>query len=159
MNLEQFQEYILNPTLKLIDMDSSAARVLLLGTAMVESNLSYIRQVGMKKGGAFGLFQCEQRTYDDVVKYIKREKLLHEKILSACLLDYLPPDADCLMWNLRLAVCIARVHYFRIPKKLPQWDDAQGLCEYYLKFYNTPLGKSTFDKSIDKFREVISKQG
>lgn len=156
MVVSQFRDFILRPTLEMIGLYSKSAEVLILGTGLVESGFNYIKQIGTIRNGGFGFFQCENATYLDIVRYLKVNKKLGDRITAACNIDYFPPTVEPVIWNLRLAVCICRVKYFMIPKELPKSDDLEWICKYYLKYYNTILGKSTFEKSIESFREAAA---
>ena len=153
MIVSEVRDCIIRPTLMSLDLYSASAENLIIGTGLIESNFDHITQ--MKGGVARGFFQCEKITFSDVVSYIKRDKRLHEKVLSTCFLEYIPPDYDFVVWNLKLAVCICRAHYLRFKEKLPKADDAFGLAKYHKTYYNTALGKTNIDESIKVFQRVI----
>jgi hypothetical protein len=155
MIVSEFRDYIIKPTLMALELYSASAENLIIGTGLIESNFDHLTQ--MKGGVARGVFQCEKITYTDVVSYIKRDKRLHEKILSTCFIEYLPPDYSFLIWHLRLAVCICRAHYLRIKENLPQYDDAYGLAKYHKTYYNGP-GKTNIDESVKVFQRVIHEE-
>src|SRR5262249_50020699 len=61
---DDFLASIIRPTLLAIDLHSTAAEQLLLGTAMQESDLIHRRQLG--DGPARGFFQMEPATHNDI---------------------------------------------------------------------------------------------
>ena len=64
LDADQFTRLIIRPALKIIGLDFRAAEELLLGTALQESRLTYLHQLG--GGPALGLFQMEPGTHDDI---------------------------------------------------------------------------------------------
>ena len=63
INLNQFRDEIVAPTLKEIGLYSKAAERLVIGTGLTESRLEYVKQIG---GPALGLYQCEPSTHKDI---------------------------------------------------------------------------------------------
>ena len=61
MDPVDFHDYVIKPTLDQLNLDQPGASFLLLGTALVESNLERVRQVG--GGPALGVFQMEPATH------------------------------------------------------------------------------------------------
>ncbi len=60
-----FQYSIIQPTLQQLGLWSVAAEELLLGTALIESNLIHRRQLGLG-GPALSFFQMESATHNDI---------------------------------------------------------------------------------------------
>jgi hypothetical protein len=153
LNLKQFRLYVVRDALKKINMHSQAAENLLLGTALAESDLTYIKQLHTTNSGAYGLYQCELVTYNDIVKYLNRKPSLSNPIKA--IIPYESwPAINTLMWDMQYATLRARIHYWRITYPLPDADDTEGLCNYYLRHYNTSLGKATFEKAIINFEKA-----
>lgn len=150
--LEDFQQLIVRPTLRLISAWSPNAEMLLLGTALIESNLTFLQQ---HKGPALGLYQIEPATYDALLVYLKRPEnaKLKQSILSACWIDSMP-DAQALIYNLRFATCMARVFYMRFEEPLPEYDDLTALANYYKKYYNTAGGAALPAHFVDMLQGV-----
>lgn len=155
MVVSQFRDFILRPTLEMIGLYSKSAEVLILGTGLVESGFNYIKQIGTIRNGGFGFFQCENATYLDIVRYLKVNKKLGDRITAACNIDYFPPTVEPVIWNLRLAVCICRADFFQVTKPLPSENDAMGLAQYHKKYYNSLKGKTDINKSVVLFQQVI----
>ncbi len=120
MNVDHLIKYIIEPTLHHIDLHSNAAVQLLAGTALVESNLEYLHQIG---GPARGLYQCEPATHSDVwVNFLAHRKPLADKII---MMKPAWPVGDDLLYDAFYATAICRVHYLRDPDPLPPNTDAK----------------------------------
>lgn len=144
----QFQEEVIEPTLdcmgRIIDpkMASTEAKELMLGTGCAESQLKYIKQLG--EGPALGLFQMEPATYADHVKYCERKGEDFKNKVIYCIYQEMyreMPHASHLVFNLRLQVVFARLHYWRVSEPIPKATPAQAA--YWKQFYNSPLGQGT----------------
>ncbi len=151
--LPHFRDLVLRPSLKGIDMWTPAAENLLLLTALVESELSYLKQV--PQGPALGLFQMERRTFNDVLEYLEKRRFIADKIVIACNLDSLIRTDKCFIGNLAYQCMIARVFYWRFEERLPYPDDIEGLANYHKKYYNTKLGKADPKKSIEIYKRYV----
>lgn len=154
MDINQFRLYIIRESLKTAGWWSQAIENLILGTGLVESGLSKFVQDGC--GVARGVFQIEPKTYTDVISYIERDNDKVKIICTACNLGYLPNDVNAVIWNLRFAVLITRMFYYRIVDALPKSEDAQGMYQYYKKFYNSSAGAATEDRDLPIFKQVCS---
>lgn len=154
MDLGSFHDLIIKPSIGTVGLDSIPARVLLLGTALIESELTFLEQKG--PGKAKGFYQMEEKTYQDILRYLNRyeRKNLKERCLAACFYESWPPS-EALIHNLRWATLMCRLKYWMQPQSLPAWDDAQGMAEYHKKYYNTAQGKTDVDKSEQVFNSLI----
>lgn len=152
INLEQLKEDIIWPALHSVNLFSEEAVDLLVGTCCQESLLgTYVTQVG--SGNAMGIYQMEERTYDDIVEnFIFFRKDLYKDIINS--LDYLIfPDADCLIYNMRLSTIMARVHYLRVKEPIPAVGDVEAMAAYWKKYYNTELGKGKESDFVDNYNK------
>ena len=136
-----FRDEIIRPTLMYLGgrFNSPAAVALLLGTALVESRLTYLRQIG--GGPALGVYQIEPATLRDVYKnYLDNRPELAEEIRNRW--GYQGMNlAEQLKGDLFYATVIARLIYYRAPGALPRADDLRGLADYWKQYYNTEQGK------------------
>ena len=146
LNVEHFRELIVRPVLEHLDMHSEAAENLVLGTGIHESALCYLVQLG--GGPALGLYQMEPATHDDIRRYINRKPNL-------VLLESDGTEADEMVWNLKYATCMCRIHYWRRPEPLPDADDADGMGEYWKRWYNSNLGAGTADGFARDYRQYV----
>jgi len=152
MNRHQFSTAVLKPTLHKIGLYSHEAERLLIGTAIQESRLKYIVQLG--GGPALSYFQIEPDTIHDINEnYLKFRPSLKEKA------DYFKVEnisvEEQIVWNMALSVVYARLHYRRIPEKLPDADDLTGQARYWKRYYNTALGRGTEEEYIANYRREI----
>lgn len=151
MESKQLLEEVIEPTLIFLDMDSPAARKLLLGTAAQESHMGrWIKQI---KGPALGIYQMEPATHDDIWD----NYLAYRPSLVAKLEQLLCPGfskVEQLKWNLAYATAMARIHYRRVPEPLPEGVDPEPLGMYWKEYYNTFEGKGTlseFNHNYERF--------
>ena len=168
IDIGQFKEHIIIPTLTKMGMMSESAVNLLLGTALVESGLKYIKQIG--GGPALGVYQIEPATLHDLYKnYLvrkpKNERFLNEIVnwrTSEWRTSYdgkftsirgadTPTDEiweyleSSLIGNLFYGTAIARLIYRRRPEPLPEADDVHAMAHYWKSWYNTEAGRGTPD--------------
>jgi len=148
----QFRELIAD-TLEEIGLYSEDAVNLLMGTAAQESGFgTYLKQ--LKNGPALGVFQMEPTTFKDILeKYLKHKKNLYCRVYDALGYDFVPNDPELLVYNLKFAIIMARIHYRRVPEPLP--NDLSGYAKYYKKYYNTHLGKGTEEEFIRNYKEYV----
>ena len=157
LNLSQLREYVVVPALQQLGMYSLAAEQLVLGTIAQESHGSYLKQLG--KGPALGLIQMEPATHKDLwLNFIKYKRAIRHALLMMTS-DSVDesydvngwPDHVALIWNLRYAIAMCRVHYYRRPEALPKANDIKALGSYWKNHYNTSLGAGTVEEFINHF--------
>lgn len=138
LNYVQLRTHIIQPTLKHIELWSPAAEEIVLGIAIQESGLHYLKQLGT--GPALGLWQMEPATHNDIwTNFLKAKKHLAAKILW----PYATHDPNRMLFDLAYACAMCRVHLYRCPAALPSAGDVEGQAAYWKKWYNTPLGAGT----------------
>lgn len=128
------------PALQGINLYSVSAENLIVGTALQESRLIYLHQIG---GPALGLMEIQPQTFTDIMRSIKNKPELKELVLKTCYFNELPTNPEVLIGNLTLSVIVARLIYLRDPMPLPPSDDIMALGAVYKKIYNTSTGKGT----------------
>lgn len=137
---------LIKETLLETDAYSHSAVNLLMGTAAQESKLgTYLKQI---RGPALGIMQMEPSTFQDVSNRISRDRQLD--LLEAIGMDAMPRPSD-MVYNLKLAIMMARYKYLLIPKPLPLPDDIPGMAKYWKKYYNTPLGRGTEEEFMRNY--------
>jgi len=144
---KQFKECIIIPTLQHLDPIipySEAAVELLMGTAMVESGLTYLRQLGW--GPALGVYQMEPATHDDIWENYLEYNWTTYKLLRGDPDD--PRQANEMVGNMNYATTMARIHYYRVSEALPEVGDVECMAHYWKKYYNSVLGKGTVLKYL-----------
>jgi len=153
LNLSQLRE----PVLKGLGMYSIAAEQLVLGTICQESRGVYLKQLG--GGPALGICQMEPSTHKDIwLNYLKYQRDIVKDLagyISAAAEDVYAvagyPDHDELISNLKYAVAMCRVHYWRKPNSLPKANDISALASYWKQFYNTVKGAGKTEEFINNF--------
>ena len=81
LDASQLRELVIKPALSEIELWSPAAEELVLGTAIVESRLSFIKQLG--SGPALGLWQIEPDTHRDVYdNFLEYREGLYDQVMS-----------------------------------------------------------------------------
>jgi len=134
MDPVDFHDFIIKPTLDQLNLDQPGASFLLLGTALVESNLQRVRQVG--GGPALGVFQMEPATHDDIWEnWLPRRAELARDLLRLSA-DW-PPGATQMVANLQYATAMARCLYRRRPEPLPGPLDIPAMALYWKRYWNT----------------------
>ena len=166
INKDQLQDLITR-TLKDLDaeckvMFTQSAVDLLMMTAAHESRLgTYIKQQG---GPALGIFQMEPATHEDHWEYITPRGWLYDALVAMNL--ECDTNASTMEYNLRYAIVMARIHYYRQPEALPEETERyrgmggkeeylRKLAVYCKKYYNTSAGKATALKYLSDYNELV----
>ena len=152
IDIDHFRLHVVRATLTQMKMWSSAAEELLLGTAVQESGLRYLRQ--FNAGPARGVYQVEPATHDDIVKrYLKRRPVLRKRVDALAASE--PSRIDQLATNLAYATAVCRLRYWMDPEPLPEADDIDGLAAYWKRVYNTPRGKGKASEFAANYRRHV----
>ena len=157
LNLSQLRDYVVVPALQQLGMYSLAAEQLVIGTIAQESHGAYLHQLG--KGPALGLIQMEPATHKDLwVNFIKYKPSISHALLrmtsdsvDECYSANGWPDHVALVWNLRYAIAMCRVHYYRKPQALPGKNDIREIGRYWKVHYNTVHGAGSVDEFVANF--------
>lgn len=135
LDATQLYERVIVPTLEELGLFSEAAAQLVLGTGLQESRLRWIKQLG--KGPALGIYQCEPATHQDYWDhYLKYHDDLTDRIMAWGGTF----DAERLVYDLRYATAMCRIHYRRIRAPLPAAGDVDRQAQYWKRYYNSHLG-------------------
>ena len=151
---DQFTDLIVR-VITMQDLYSASALNLLLGTAATESAFgTYLRQLG--GGSALGAFQMEPATGRDTWEnYLFYGRTPRRQAIYRISGVRSPENNGALEWNIAYAICMARLHYRRIPEPFPLPDDVEGLAQYWKKYYNTPAGKGTVERYVRNYRKYV----
>lgn len=146
MDLTQIYQLIIQPVLNAFGppFNSQAAAVLLLGTAIHESNFQYIAQ--LDGGPALGFWQMEPFTHNDCWQNF----LNYQPTLASAVRQFQVPGAGAqqMVYNAAYACAMARVKYIRAQPPLPNQDDFTNLALYYKQYYNSDLGAAVVDPAL-----------
>ena len=150
---KQLRELVIKPALDGLQMYSESAEEILVFVCACESlGGTYLKQI---KGPAVGIYQMEPATYTDIWEnYIK----YHSNIVNLLSLNFdvhKIPEPNRMIYDLKFATAMARLHFRRHKEPLPQATDLEGLWAYYKKYYNTPLGKAEKEPSIKHYQKFI----
>lgn len=138
LDAHQFVDLVIEPALETLGLHSQAAVELLLGTALQESGLRFLRQ--LNDGPALGLFQMEPATHDDIhLNFLAFKPELRGKLEILCTMAH--PSA--LAGNSWYAAAMCRLHYYRVAEQLPPAGNAVAQAAYWKRHYNTPLGRGS----------------
>lgn len=159
MNANQLRVNVVRPALQSVSgWWTPAAENLVMGTASVESNLEYVKQ--LKGGSAISLWQIEAATHDDLWRnWLKYRPGIATAILRASGMDpafgwALSVPHEHLMTNLTYGALMCRCYYRRIPAPLPAADDVAGMARYWKQHYNTSAGAGTIEMFLRFYLKV-----
>ena len=143
--VDQLRDLIIKPALQDLVMYSEEAAELLVFTCAVESEGgTYLHQVS---GPALGIYQMEPATYNDIWQnYINNKPDLKLKLLHNFNAPVMP-DEERLIYDLRFATAMCRIHYDRVNQPIPK-RYIEEMYTYYKEFYNTSDGAATYPKSL-----------
>jgi hypothetical protein len=152
ININQFTELIVAPTLTEVGLYSRAAVELLLGTALQESGLRYLKQ--LDDGPAMGPYQMEPATHDDIFEnYLNYHADMKQRVLRQ-VREGFEPSAVNMAGNLYYATAMCRVHYWRVPEALPPQGDLSSQAAYWKEHYNTFLGRGTQTEYVENWERA-----
>jgi len=157
--------YVVRPALAhvgdgLKGFDSDVAVWLVVGTAAVESGFAALDQhtgPGDRSWGpAYGLFQMEQATADDIwTTYLDLRPALAARVRDH--MAPVPGRTHQLATNLSYAALMCRLRYWRMRDcVLPVKADAAAFARLWKRFYNTPAGKGTEAKFLADWQRLVA---
>lgn len=160
INPGQFYHYIIVPTLDRLGLYSPGAAELLLGTALVESNLEFIRQ--WPDGPALGVYQMEPTTHADIWNnFLAFRTDLGQQVAREAQVQYqTAPCAQQMEGNAYYATAMARCHYYRYPERLPaagQWDKMAALWKKRYNTYQPGQTHTYVTSQINRFTDRMAK--
>ena len=152
MLASQTRSLVIRPALKKLKLWSPSAEELVLGTAIVESGLTYLKQHG--DGPALGLWQVEPATHDDLyTNFLNYRPELGSKLIELRAAG-LSLDEN-LATNLMYGAAVCRLCYYRKPDALPEAGDIEGQAAFWKQHYNTIFGAGTVSKYVYKVQQVL----
>lgn len=149
LNCGQLTEFVIKRALYDLQMLSDDAVELMIFTCANESSGgTYLHQV---KGPALGIYQMEPATYNDIWQNFI---LFKSSILIQLVHNFdapTMPSEDRLVYDLRFATAMARIHYARVKEPLPKANDVEAIWNYYKTHYNTSAGKANWIQANDAY--------
>ncbi len=151
LNIGQLRKLVIQPSLQALRLYSIEAEQLLVGTALVESGLSFMAQV--PNPIAKSIWMIEQPTYTSLRINLSANKDLAQRALDFLWMDAFPTSHEYLTGNLYAACMFARLKYASIKKPLPPVDDAEKMARYWAMYYNT----RNLDSDVARFIQLYNK--
>lgn len=158
MNPTQIRDYVIRPALQRSGLWSKAGEQLVFGTGLVESGYNWLDQMTPGPGPAYGPWQMEEATHDDLwLNFLAYKTDLNDALVRMAGFGLVTkPPVIALHGNLFYGAAMCRAHYQRVKARLPDAGDAPAMAAYWKNHYNTPLGKGTLEKAIPYFRQAVA---
>ena len=161
INTNHLKDYVIKPALEEVGLYSKSAVQLLLGTCAQESEMGkFLKQIG--GGPALGIYQMEPNTHDDIWEnFLSYNRITSIHYFVYDMYDRLDDTqsyddlSSLLVYDLRYATIMARLHYYRVSEALPDADDVEGLALYWKTYYNTEMGKGTVTEFIRNYERYV----
>lgn len=152
---KDIREFIIKPALQEINLYCQASEILVYGTGMCETGYKYLVEIGNPHNGGLSPWQEQPSDYTDAYHWLHFDlnKVLLESIVKANYYTSLPQDPKVLIYNLKLAAMLCRVHYTRTNEPLPAIEP-QAMAEYHKRHYNQG-GKADVTTNAEIFRDII----
>lgn len=155
MDLGQFREFVVRPTLKALDLWSDRAEALLVATAAHESaGLRYIKQV---RGPALSFYQIEPPTARDIWDRWLPKQSITLRTNAQVVAEFRPGDylENRLLADMRFATVTARLIYWRVPEALPKADDVPAMASYWGRHYQTQNDSVKIQSFIHNYERFV----
>lgn len=156
---KDFLERVIRPTLRhLAEADprlgGRAAEQLMLGTAIAESGLDALVQMG--GGPALSFFQIEPATFGDIYgRYLlKPARADLKNAIDALLVPAFGP-LEQLDGNPYFACAVARTRYWWVKARLPAAGDIKAMGRYWKANYNTARGAGDAAHFAHLYRQLV----
>ena len=158
LDVAQFRMLVVRPTLKKLGMWSQAAENLVVGTAVQESRLEYLHQLG--GGPALSLFQVEPLTLNDILdRWLPAHPMVYAGFVDATGIDPRKLDGNGrrhqMICNLAFGVAVCRLRYRMDKAPFPEADDIGALAHYWKRVYNTYMGKGEPEQFVQNYRRYV----
>jgi len=152
MTPDDFVTKIIEPAHTTLVLDSIEAQAISLGTAINETEIRNIMQIG--GGPGTGYWQDEQIDHDDLwTNWLSARPVMAMKVRSL-LPAGVAPSIRCLIPYPIYAAAICRLHYERAPGALP--TTLAGQAAYYKAHYNTAGGAASVQEYIDNWTRMTA---
>lgn len=153
------RSYVIRPALQRLGMWTQAAENLVFGTGLVESRYDYLDQATPGPGPAYGYWQMEKLTHDDLwATYLPGQPSALRDALREMSGERFGsiPSVETLHWNLLYGAAMCRLRYKRVSAALPDGNDAAAMAAYWKQWYNTPLGAGSIVEALPFFKQAVN---
>lgn len=130
MNTVELRQYVIEPTLKSLNMYSAAAVRLLMGTAAQESQCDPFCRRREKGLGIYQISSEQHRAIWDQYLAFRPDLASAVRGLASQHQFLKDPDQE-LVTNLAYSTAIAWIIYLRSEHQLPEEHDRSGLCDFW----------------------------
>lgn len=156
IDVNQLKNFVVMPALTALGMNSPAAVNLILGTAAQETNMgSFIVQQGIGDKGGLGIYQMEQRTYNDIWDNFINNNIAIKAKIKLYLGYEGRPLATRMISDFALSTIMCRLFYYIISKPLPDANNIQELGKFYKTYFNTDMGKATVEQFVENYHRFV----
>lgn len=160
INSRHLRKLIIRPTLIEFNLWSEVAENLIMGTGAQETHLGHFLKQNLNgvdgTGRALGIYQMEPQTHMDIwLNFITYKKELARKMCSTFSYNGIHPAATDMIFNLKYATIMCRLHYLRVKTPLPDANNLPELAYYWKKHYNTEKGKGTVAEFISNYEKYV----
>lgn len=156
IDADDFRTYVIHPTLAHMDIHSSAAEQLLLGTAAAESSIgSFLKTEGQRTSGVYRMHGLTHRhIWDD---YLANRPELASKVRGlASQREFLSHPHAELTTNLSFATAMTWLAYVRHPSfSLPSKASPLHLATIWKNLYH-PKDDLTIEHFLERYHSLIS---
>lgn len=156
INVSQLRHEIIRPTLTRCLLWSQKAENLIVGTGLVESEFSYLRQI---EGPAISFWQLEPPTITWLLARLSNDRELFLRVKNTLHYADLPTDPINIIGNIPYACILARLKYWFDPTPLPDEDNILQQAKYWAKIYNTLNKKEDIERYVrlyDRYGEHLN---
>lgn len=150
--------YVIRLALQRLGLWTQAAENLVFGTGLVESGYEFIDQTTPGPGPAYGFWQMEKLTHDDLwATYLPSQPSALRDVLRDISGERKgTPPVETLHWSLLYGAAMCRIRYKRVQAALPDANDAAALATYWKQWYNTPLGAGSVAAALPHFKQAVN---
>lgn len=150
MHPQHLHDHIIGPALDTMQsqFNTAAARMLLMATTAQESHCGkYVRPTG--DGPAYGIYQMKQIIHDRLWRNVLETSTHLKMTVQRVMIKGYPAypqhtfEMSQMCSNLAYQTVIARLQYFRFPEALPEFNDFEGMWQYYRKYWNPAFCMAT----------------
>ena len=153
MDLRQVKKYWVEPALEFFPepLRTPNRKQFMVAIGLVESGYNYVAQV--PEADALGYWQVQKGTYlDNQVNFLDfKNEFNHYWVLlkKIHIASYPSMASDCVF-----ACYMGAITVYRAPASLPQYNDIEGMANYWKTYYNTSQGAGSIEDAFQVMQQV-----